>query len=68
MLSRIKNKAKILAQLSLATLAATPAALAQTTNGGIDLSGIVGLVMSLLPLFIVIVIVKALLGAFRDLS
>ena len=71
---RLKNffrraKAKLLT-LGLTITAFIPAVLAEegSTVAGLDLSGLINLVMAILPLFIVMIIVKAILDAFGKLG
>ena len=64
-----KAKAKLLT-LGLTITAFIPAVLAEegSTVAGLDLSGLINLVMAILPLFIVMIIVKAILDAFGKLG
>lgn len=62
---RIFHKFKTVIQLGIAAIATTPAALAQTT---MDMSGITNIVMAVLPLLIVIVVIKALMDAFKRMT
>jgi len=71
---RLKNffrraKAKLLT-LGLTITAFIPAVLAEegSTVAGLDLSGLINLVMAILPLFIVMIIIKAILDAFSKLG
>ncbi|RLG91973.1 hypothetical protein DRO37_09605 [Candidatus Bathyarchaeota archaeon] len=71
---RLKNffrraKAKLLI-LGLTITAFIPAVLAEegSTVAGLDLSGLINLVMAILPLFIVMIIIKAILDAFSKLG
>jgi len=71
---RLKNffrraKAKLLT-LGLTITAFIPAVLAEegSTVAGLDLSGLINLVMAILPLFIVMIIIKAILDAFNKLG
>lgn len=51
----------------LTAASALPTVAAETSTSTLDLSGIMTLVMSILPLIIVIVVVKAILDAFGKL-
>ena len=64
-----KAKAKLLT-LGLTITAFIPAVLAEegSTVAGLDLSGLINLVMAILPLFIVMIIIKAILDAFSKLG
>ena len=71
---RLKNffrraKAKLLT-LGLTITTFIPAVLAEegSTVAGLDLSGLINLVMAILPLFIVMIIIKAILDAFSKLG
>ena len=71
---RLKNffrraKAKLLT-LGLTITTFIPAVLAEegSTVAGLDLSGLINLVMAILPLFIVMIIIKAILDAFGKLG
>ena len=71
---RLKNffrraKAKLLT-LGLTMTTFIPAVLAEegSTVAGLDLSGLINLVMAILPLFIVMIIIKAILDAFSKLG
>ena len=64
-----KAKAKLLT-LGLTVTAFIPAVLAEegSTVAGLDVTSLVNLVMAILPLFIVLIIIKAILDAFGRLS
>ena len=64
-----KAKAKLLT-LGLTLTASIPAVLAEegSTVAGLDITSIVNLVMAILPLFIVLIIIKAILDAFGKLG
>ena len=64
-----KAKAKLLT-LGLTITAFIPTVLAEegSTVAGLDITSIVNLVMAILPLFIVLIIIKAILDAFGKLS
>ena len=71
---RLKNffrraKAKLLL-LVLSAIAYIPGVLAEegSTVAGLDVTSLVNLVMAILPLFIVLIIIKAILDAFGRLS
>jgi len=64
-----KAKTKLLT-LGLTITAFIPAVLAEegSTVAGLDITSIVNLVMAILPLFIVLIIIKAILDAFGKLG
>ena len=64
-----KAKTKLLT-LGLTITTFIPAVLAEegSTVAGLDVTSLVNLVMAILPLFIVLIIIKAILDAFGRLS
>jgi len=67
-LKRFFKKAKLWIASAPLAIASIPAALCDTGTSSIDMSGIVNIVLALMPVIIVLIVVKTLLNTFGKLT